>query len=262
VFGLKNVSDAAYGTCAVSGTYNGLGVSEDHSGRMPGRESALVVIREFLADKTATVRQNPADAAAAVAAIQVLTDAIETIAEKLVKMLELAGKAAGLHRSQVQAEEMQNQFRNLARQINQIANNTEYELSKPFSGNGESFAIPVGDGSQIDIPARDFRMDVRQLDIETDPQGALSKVKEAIRDISHYKTHLDRQDARAREITAAIELQIQDAMGVEMQHFQPELAAPMADYAASLISQGKQASIDMQANLTCDEILKLLENKR
>jgi flagellin-like hook-associated protein FlgL len=215
------------------------------------RQTAKIVIAD----------DDAADAGTAVAAIQIFTDAIETIAEKLAKMLELARKALGPYCSQVQAEEMQNQFRNLARQINQIANNTERELSRPFSGNGESLSISIDDGSKIDIPARDFRMDVRQLDIETDPQNALSKVKEAIRNINHYKTYLDRQDARAREITAAIELQIQDAMGVDMQDFQPELAAPMADYAASLILQDKQTSIHMQANLTCDEILKLLKNK-
>jgi hypothetical protein len=261
LFELKNVSGSAYGACASSGAYNGLSVSEGNSGRMPSREHAIAVIREFLADKTAAFRQNAADAGTAVAAIQIFTDAIETIAEKLVKMFELARKALGPYCSQVQAEQMQEQFRNLARQANQTANNTEYKFVRPFCGGGQTLSISLGDGSNMDILTRDFRIDARQLNIATDPQNAVSKLSEAITNIREYKTYLDRRDARAREITAAIELRIQDAMGVDLQDFQPELAAPTADYTASLILQDKQISIDMQANLACDEILTLLENK-
>jgi len=45
-----------------------------------------------------------------------------------------------------------------------------------------------------------------------------------------------------------------------MQDFQPELAIPMAEKAASLISQNKQTSLNTQANLAPDKILKLLKD--
>ncbi|MGB2865878.1 MAG: hypothetical protein WBC05_21275, partial [Sedimentisphaerales bacterium] len=113
--------------------------------------------------------------------------------------------------------------------------------------------------SKIDIFARDFRFDAQGLNIATNPQNTLSTVNEAITNIDEYKTDLDRQAARMGDITAVIESEIQGAMGVNMKDFQPELAAPMADYAASLISQDKQTSLNTQANLTPDEILKLLK---
>jgi len=49
-------------------------------------------------------------------------------------------------------------------------------------------------------------------------------------------------------------------MGVDMKDFQPELTLPMADYAASLIMQDKETSLNTQVNLTPDEILKLLSD--
>ena len=64
----------------------------------------------------------------------------------------------------------------------------------------------------------------------------------------------------ADKITAVIESEIQGAMGVDMKDFQPELAAPIAEYAASLIVQDKQTSLNTQANLTSDKILKLLKD--
>lgn len=63
------------------------------------------------------------------------------------------------------------------------------------------------------------------------------------------------------DITAAIESDIQGAMGVDMKDFQPEFAMPMAEKAASLMSQDKQTSLNAQANLTPSEILKLLKDK-
>jgi hypothetical protein len=109
------------------------------------------------------------------------------------------------------------------------------------------------------IFAKDFSFDAIGLNISTDPQNALSTIEEAITNINEYKTYLDRQEARLGEITATIESEIQGAMGVDMKDFQLELAAPMADYAASLVSQDKQTSLKTHANITPDEILKLLE---
>jgi len=48
-------------------------------------------------------------------------------------------------------------------------------------------------------------------------------------------------------------------MGVDMREFQPELTVQMVDYAVSLIQQDKQALLNIQANLTPNEILKLLK---
>jgi flagellin-like hook-associated protein FlgL len=256
----KNVLDVTYGAYVVNGAYTGVRASAGSSTQPSRRDQAIAIIREFLAGKTTAIRQNAEDASTAVSAMQIFTDAIETIAEKLAKILELAEKVHDQYYSPAQAEQMQKQFRNLAQQINQTANGTEYKFNKPFSGDGRTLSIPTGNGTKINIFARDFRINAEELNIETEPQKALSMLSEAITNVREYKTYLERQAAHLRDITAAIESQIQGAMGVNMHDFQPELAAPMADYAASLISQDKQTSLNTQANLTPDEILKLLKN--
>ena len=260
MFEFKNVLDVTYGAYVVNGAYTGVRASADGVTQSPKCDHAIAVVREFLAGKNAAVRQTAEDASTAVSAMHIFTDAIETIAEKLTKMLELAQKVHDQYYSPTQTEQMQKQFRNLAQQINKTANGTEYKFNKPFSGDGRTFSIPTGNGTKIDIFARDFRINAEELNIETNPQKVLSKVSEAITNVSEYKTNLERQTAHLRDITSAIESQIQGAMGVDMHDFLPELAAPMADYAARLISQDKQTSLNTQANLTSDEILKLLKD--
>jgi len=260
LFEFKNVLDVTYGAYVVNGAYAGVGASDSNSKQATIRDQAVAIIREFLAGKTAAVRQSARDANAAVSTIQIFTDAIETITEKLMKMLELAKKALGQDYLQLQAEQMQKRFRDLIREINQTVYSTGYKFNKPFSGSGKTISISISSGTKIDVFARDFRLDARNLDIEKDPQDALSRINEAITNINEYKTYLDRQAARIEDITAAIERDIQGAMGVDVQDFQPEPSIPVADYAAGLILQGKQTSINTQANLTPDETLTLLKD--
>ena len=256
----RNILDVAYGAYVVKGAYRGISKSSADSARAPGRDQAVAVIRELLAGNTEAVRQNARDASTAVSTMQIFTDAIGTIAGKLVEMKELAEKASSPDYSQVQVEEMQKRFRNLAGEINQTAGSTEYNFAKPFGSGGKTVSIPIGNGSKIDIFARDFSFDAQGLDIAADPEKALSSVNEAIANIDDYKTYLDRQAAHLSNTTEFIESQIRGAMGVDMQDFQPELAVPMADYAASLLSKDKQTSLNTQANLTPEEILKLLSD--
>lgn len=259
MFEFKNVLDVTYGAYVVNGAYRGISNSNGSSTQAPARNQAVAVIRELLAGNTAAVRRNARDASTAVSIVQTFTKAIDTITGKLIKIQELAKKAHSGVYSQVQVEEMQTQFWSLAEEINQTVSGTEYHYNKPFAADGKTFSIPIGNGSKIDIFARDFRFDPQGLNIATDPRSVLSAINEAITNISEYNTYLDRQAARLRDTTTAFELEMQSAMGVDIQDFQPELAVTMADYAASLISQDKQTSLNTQANLTPEETLKLLE---
>ena len=256
----KNVLDVTYAAYVANSAYPGVNSSNDNSMQIADRDQSAAIIREFPAGRTAAVRQNADDVGTAVSVLQIFTDAIETIAEKLLKMLELAKKKLDGDYSLNRAKQMQKQFQDLARQINQIVKRTEYKFNKPFSGGGKTLSIPAGNGVKIDIFARDFRIDTQGLNIETDTQNALSKVNGAITNVNEYKTYLDRQAAYLKDITTIIESEIQSALGVDMRDFQPELAAPMADYTASMILQDKQTSLNTKANLTSSKILNLLKN--
>lgn len=260
LFEFRNILDVTYDSRLVNGAYGGSGISDSDTAQPPNRDRAVAAIRELLTGETAAVRQRARDVSTSISALQIFTDAIETIAEKLVKMLDLVKKTLVPDCSQTQAERMEQQFQDLSRGINKIVSRTEYQFNKPFSGSGKTFSISIGNGSKINIFARDFRFDAQGLNLKTNPQTALSKVNDAITNIDEYKTYLDRQAVRLSDITASIESEIQVAMGINIKDFQPGFAELTADYAASLIPQDKQTSINTQANLTPNEILKLLKD--
>jgi hypothetical protein len=175
------------------------------------------------------------------------------------EILEIAKKAVEPYYANLQAEKIQYRFGNLAKEINQIVNNTEYDHNKPFVADGNTFSIFIGNNVEVDILTRDFYFDAQSLNIVKDPQNALSVVNEAIKNVDEYKKYLEKQVAHLRDITNAFELEMQGAMGVDMQDFQSELALTMADYAASHILKNRLNSLNTQANLIPDEALKLLK---
>ena len=253
------VLDVSYDALIISGEYGGVNDLDGRSMEAPARNRIVALIRDMLGGETAIIRQNARDAGTAVSTIQIFSDAIGTIAEKLIKMLEMTKKALVPDDSEGQIEDLQTHLQILAEEINQTANGTEYNFNKPFAENGKTFSIPIGNGSKIDIFAKDFRLDAQDINIAADPQNTLTVISKAITNINEYKSYLDRQEARLGETMAAIELEIQSFMGVDIKDFQAELAAPMADNTAILISRDKQTSLNTQANLTPDEILKLLK---
>jgi len=254
VFEFVNVLDTNTGAYVVNGAYSGTG----HSSESPTRDHAVAVIAELLHGNTAAIRRSAADASTAVSIVQTFAHVIDTLAGKLATMQELARKASSPDYSRVQVEEMQNRFRNLAEEINQAVNCTEYDWNKPFTAGGRSVSIPVGDGSKIDIFARDCRFEAEGLNIVSNARGALSKVEHAIANVAEYRSYLGKQLARLDDFTAVIESEGESAARVNQADFQPDLALERARCAAGLISQDKSASLDTQANLAPGEALKLL----
>jgi flagellin len=188
------------------------------------------------------------------------SDAIDSIAGRLTGMRELAKKARSPDYSPVQVEEMQEQFQNLAEEINETVQGAEYDYNRPFAAGGKTLSIRIGNGSKIDIFAKDFSFDAQGLNIATDPQNALSKVNEAIAKVNEYKQYLGSQVSRLEDATAVIESEAEGAMGVDLNDFKPDIALEMAAYAASMISEDRPTSLDTQANLTPSEALQLLKD--
>jgi len=221
----------------------------------------VATIRELVNGNIADVRLNAREASTAISIIQTFANAVDGIAAKLAKMEELAKKASSPDYSQVQIETMQKEFNDLAKEINETAKNTEYNFNKIFTAAGKSISIPIGDGSRVDIFARDFSFNSQGLDLTTDPKSALSNIKKAITNLNEYKQYLNGQVARVEAATAIIESELESAMGVELDDFTPEVAIEKASYTANFISDDKSTSHNTQGNVTADEALQLLKER-
>jgi len=252
----RNVLDVSYGAYVVSGACSRAGNLTE----APKHNEAVAIIRELLGGNTADVRLSAGEASTAISIIQRFTNFADTIALTLAKMHELAEKASSPDYSQVQVEEMQKEFEGLAAEINEIVDGTEYNFNKLFTAEGRSISIPIGNGSKIDIFARDFSFDAQGLELTADPESALSKTKEATENLNEYREYLRRQAARVEDATAIIESEIEGAMGVDLDDFRPELAIEAVSYWASQVSEDTGTLLDVQANVEPSRALHLLKD--
>jgi len=176
-------------------------------------------------------------------------------------MEELAKKASSPDYSRVQVEAMQTELKDLAKEIYDIVNGTEYNYNKIFTAAGESISIPIGNGSSVDIFARDFNFNSQGLDLTTDQKSALSNIKKAITNLNEYKQYLNRQVARVEDATATIESELESAMGVGLDDFTMDFAIETAVHIASRLSQDSSSALDMQANTEPSIALQLLKDR-
>ncbi len=221
----------------------------------------MATIRELLNGNIADVRLSAREASTAVSIIQIFANAVDSIAAKLVRMEELAKKASSPDYSQVQVEAMQTELQALATEINDVVKSTEYDFNKPFTAAGQAISIPVGDGSRVDIFAKDLSFNAQGLDLTTDAKSALSNVKKAIKELSEYRTYLNRQAARVEDATATIEFKLQSAMGVGLDNFTLDFAIETAFHIASELSQDSSTALNMQANTGSSIALHFLKDR-
>jgi hypothetical protein len=246
----RNVLDVAYGAYVVSGAYS--------VANGPDRGAAVAIIQELLRGNFADIYQGARDASTAVSIVQTFLGPVDSIGEKLGTMEELARKASSPDYSETQIEEMQEEFLGLAEEINQIVDSTEYDFNELLTAEGESISISIGNGSTIDIFARDLSFDAEGLDLTTDPEAALSHVVEATGDLEEYSSYLTRQGERLEDATAIIESELGAAAGVDLSDFSMELVMEVATYAASQVLEDSRTLLDTQANVSPERGLRLL----
>jgi len=221
----------------------------------------VATIRDLLNGNTADVRLSARKASTAISIIQTFASAVDGIAAKLAKMEELAKKASSPDYSQVQIEAMQTELKNLAKEINEIVKSTEYDFNKLFTAAGQAISIPIGDGSNIDIFAKDFSFNAQGLDLTIEPKTVLSNIKKAITNVNEYKQYLNRQVARVEDATATIESELESAMGVGLDDFTLDFAIETAFHIASQLSQDSSTALDTQANTEPSIALQLLKDR-
>jgi len=256
IFEFHNVLDVTYGAYVVNGAY-----SANNAATGKNRGEAVAIIRELVRGNTADIYRRAREASTAICIVQTFTAATDSIADKLGTMNELARKASGSDYSQVQVEEMQEEFQGLAKEINGTARNTEYNYNKLLSSEGEAISIYVSNSFKIDIFASDLSFDAEGLDLTADPHTALSRMEEAREKLSEYNTYLTRQATRLEDATAIIEGKLESAFGVDTSDFTVEFGSQVRSNPARQILENRSALLDMQANVTPARALQLLKEQ-
>lgn len=256
---LGNVLKVTYGAHVIVGAYNAANEAADKPSEVLDDES-MSVIQYLLHGKMAEGRQNKSYANEAISVGQAFAEPAASISEKYARMKELAEQAASGSYSAEEVAQMQEEFEQLAEEINSLANGTEHNGNKLFTAEGETISISIGKNSAIDIFARDLTIDIEGLDLTTDAEGVLSAIQSKVSSADYYSGYLEDQVAHLQRAVNLIEFEVNNDLGVEAEDFDMELAKEVAGYAASQTLSDFSVLFDTQANVEPERALQLLKD--
>jgi hypothetical protein len=226
----------------------------------PEHDEGVATILELARGNVEAVRKDAREVSTSATLAQQFRDDLKAIKEKLEAMEELTGRAASPDYNEVQVEEMQGQFAQLAKLIEETSEKTKHKFNSVFDSDGKSFSLAVGDGSHIDVLAKDVSFDATELDLTADPVLAKSALTKAIEELAEYNSYLGKQLDNLADATDRLEQDLVGAMGVEGNDFTPELAGRVLRDIVSEAAEGQEKSglIETQANADPERTLQLL----
>ncbi len=120
-------------------------------------DAAGLAVRELIRADVAALRQGSRNAADAVSMLQSAEGGMAIIDNILVRMRELGEQAATGSYSAAQKTMMNNEFTQLAAEIDRIANNTGFNSNKLLDAtDAAAFSISLGSGTSIDLNKTDM----------------------------------------------------------------------------------------------------------
>ncbi len=255
---LGNLMKVAYGVHVITGAYNNK-INEPNA--VADDDAAASVIQYLLHGKISEGQENERYVSEAISMAQEFADAALEINNKLQAMKKLAEKAVRTG-SNKQKEKLQEEFEQLAGEINDIVSNTEYNGNKLFSSDGKTISISIGNGSSIDVVSKDLSVDIDGLDLTTDAEGALAAIQSSASKSSYYGGYLEDQVSHLKSMAGFVEFAIPNDMGIEAEDlFDMGFAKEVAGYASSQTLEDLSVLFEAQANVEPSRALQLLKDR-
>ena len=256
---LGNLIKVAYGVHVITGAYN---QTNNQPNAASDDDAAASVIQYLLHGKMSEGQENERYVSEAISMTQRFAGATREIKEKLQMMEGLAEKAASTG-SKEEKEELQEEFEQLAGEINDIVENTEYNGNKLLSADGKTVSISIGNGSTIDVVSKDLSIDIDGLDLTTDAEGVLVAIRRSVSESSYYSGYLEEQVSHLESMADLIEFEIPNDMGIEADEdeFDMALAKEVAGYASSQTLEDMSVLFEAQANVEPNSALQLLQDR-
>lgn len=256
---LGNLTKVVYGVHVVTGAYT---KTNNEPNAAADDDEATSVIRYLLHGNISEGQENERYANEAISMKQRFAEAISRVCERLQKMKELAEKAVCTF-SKKKLDKLQEEFKQLGVEINDIVENTEYNGNKLFSADGKTISISIGKAASIDIVSKDLSIDIDGLDLTTDTEGALAAIQSIANESSYYSGYLEELVSHLENMVGLIEFKIHNDMGIEADEdlFDMGFAKEVAGDASSQTLEDLSVLFDAQANVEPERALQLLKDR-
>jgi flagellin len=228
-------------------------------------DAAGLAVRELMRADIAVLQQGARNALDGISMLQTMEGAMGTIDEALVRMKQLAEQAATGSYSEAQRSIMDNEFDEMAAEINRIAGATNFNGNTLLNSANASISIQFGAATtdSIDITGCDMRsatlgLTAASIDTAEHAQSALATISSAITDKDTARARFGYKMNRLESTIQVINNQAENLLAAESRISDVDVATEMAAMTRTQVLAQAGVAMLAQANTMPQMALTLL----
>jgi len=232
-------------------------------------DAAGLAVRELMRADIAVIKQGARNAQDAISMLQTMEGAMATIDDVLIRMKELAEQAATGSYSDQQRNIMNNEFAQMAAEIDRIAGSTTFNSINMLNSASNSVTIHFGyfngtdssiDVNAVDVTAATLGVDsgTATIDSASNAQAALASIETAIEAKDSARASFGYMMNRLESTTAVLNIQAENMMASESRVSDVDVATEMASLTRNQVLTQAGVSMLAQANTMPQMALNLV----
>jgi flagellin len=232
-------------------------------------DAAGLAVRELMRADIAVLRQGARNAQDGISLLQTAEGAMQIIDEALVRMKELAEQAATGTYTADQRQLMDNEFQDMADEIDRIAQATEFNgIAMLNDSAATAINIQVGDGStanvdyitlnKVDVTKSGLGLDSLDITSVANAQSAMAALETAISDKDSARASFGTKINRLENTVAGINIQAENLQSSESRISDVDVAQEMSVFTRNQVLAQTGVAMLAQANAVPGLALSLL----
>ncbi|MHC4616132.1 MAG: flagellin N-terminal helical domain-containing protein [Planctomycetota bacterium] len=227
-------------------------------------DAAGLAVRELMRADIAVLRQGARNAQDGISLLQTAEGGMQTIDNLLVRMKQLAEQAATGTYSSAQRTLMNNEFTELADEIQRISGSAEFNGISLLNSATGSVSIVFGDATDTitvnmqDMTKAGLGIDALNIDKAASAQGALTTLDTAISNATTARAHFGAKMNRLENTVTVLNVQAENLMASESRISDVDVATEMAEMTRNQVLANAGVAMLAQANTIPQMALTLL----
>lgn len=189
--------------------------------------------------------------------LALLQEKREQIRDQIKELAQLKRKRRN---KKVQDKAIQEKIDSFKKQINDLVDKTHFDGNKIFTAAGQDMAISLGNDVVINLPAKDFGIGPKDVDLSENPNTLLEKATNAVEVIISYDEFLLEVQEKITSSTAQITLKLHDILKVQELTAEKNMTMELAKFTTARILQERRQALQSQAHVTAAAAVALLIN--
>jgi flagellin len=227
-------------------------------------DAAGLAVRELMRADISVLQQGSRNANDGISLVQVAEGGMQTINDLLVRMKQLAEQAGTGTYSSAQRSIMDNEFDELADEIERIAGSAKFNGISLLNSATGSISVMFGSSSDsitintADMTKSGLSIDALNIDTAASAQAALTSLESAIETANSTRAEFGAKMNRLENTIGVIDVQVENLMASESRISDVDVATEMATMTRTQVLAQAGVAMLAQANTVPQMALSLL----